>query len=72
VVFAQTIERPVQFVSELLNGKRELTADTARRLEAALDIPAGFWLRYEAEYRLTKSSLDPELATRIREKALAW
>ena len=38
-------------VSHLVNGDVMLTARTALLLEAALGIPAGFWLRLEATYR---------------------
>jgi HTH-type transcriptional regulator/antitoxin HigA len=71
---ASIIERPPQFVSDLIHGKRELTIDTAQRLEAALGISAGFWIRYEAEYRLNKAEREPRdiaLFERIREKAAA-
>jgi HTH-type transcriptional regulator/antitoxin HigA len=44
--------RPPQQVSELLNGKRRLTPETALQLEAALGVTAQFWLNREAQYRL--------------------
>lgn len=68
---ARVIGRPPQFVSELVNGKRELTVDTARRLEAALDIPADFWMRREAAYRLrvAEDTDDASTLTAIRERA---
>jgi len=67
--FAEIIERPVGFVGDLLDGKAELTPDTALRLEAALEIPASFWIRYEAEYRLQRCLVDDALLSRIRTKA---
>jgi HTH-type transcriptional regulator/antitoxin HigA len=50
--FARILGRPEQFVSDLLSGKRILTPESAIQLEAALDVPAAFWLRREANYRL--------------------
>jgi hypothetical protein len=44
VQFAQILGRPPQHISELLNGKRLLTPETAIQLEAALDVPVRFWL----------------------------
>ena len=38
-------------ISHLVNGDVLLTARTALLLEAALNVPAGFWLRLEATYR---------------------
>ncbi len=69
--FATMIERPEQFVSELLNGKRPITVDTARRLEAAFGTPADFWLRREANYRLRVEPVDAEVMARIRSRQAA-
>lgn len=70
--FAQLIERPPQFVSELANGRRELTADTANRLAAALGSSPEFWLRLEANYRAWKASQSDDsvqVYDRIRERS---
>ncbi|MEA2551983.1 MAG: HTH-type transcriptional regulator / antitoxin HigA [Fimbriimonadaceae bacterium] len=50
--FAQLLGRPAQYVSELLNGKRQITIEAARELEAALGPSAQFWLGLESHYRL--------------------
>jgi len=50
--FAQVIGRPVQYVSDLVRGKRMLTVSAARELEAALGPSAEFWLGLETHYRL--------------------
>jgi len=49
---AEVMERPVQAVSEIIRGKKRVTEETARELEAALGIEAEFWTRTEALYRL--------------------
>lgn len=38
-------------VNEIVHGRAPITADTARRLERVVGIPADAWLRYEAAYR---------------------
>jgi len=69
--FAEVIGRPKQFVSDLLNGKRELTPDTALRLEAALGPSAEFWLRLEAKFRVYTAARDSRLLDEIRSRAIA-
>ncbi len=49
---AAKIERPPQAISEIIHGKKAITAETALDLESALGIPAYLWLRLEARYRL--------------------
>lgn len=44
--------RPKQFVSELINGKRQLTVETSLQLQAALGISARMWMNLENHYRL--------------------
>ena len=48
---AERIGRPVQFVSELLSGKRMLTPRTALQLETVTGIEAAFWNEAESAYR---------------------
>ena len=47
-------------ISNLINGKVELTFDMANRLESVLGLPAVFWSNLESQYRsdLLKSSKD--------------
>lgn len=52
VDFADIIGRPVQFVSELVNGKKELTAESATQIAAALGSQPSTWLGLQAEFRL--------------------
>ena len=49
---AELMGRPPQIVSELIRGKKELTADTALDLEQALGTPAYIWMSLESAYRL--------------------
>jgi HTH-type transcriptional regulator/antitoxin HigA len=47
----QRLGRPQKTISEIINGKAEITADTALQLERALGIPARFWGSLESRYR---------------------
>ena len=49
---AEAMGRPPQMVSELIRGKKELTAETALDLERVLGIPAYLWVALEGSYRL--------------------
>ena len=50
---AEALRLPVEAVEELISGERAITPDIAVGLEAALGIPAQFWLNGEALYRAT-------------------
>jgi len=49
--------RPEQTVSEIINGKKGITHDTALELEKVLGIPASFWVNLEGSFQLTKARL---------------
>ncbi|MHB1357366.1 MAG: helix-turn-helix domain-containing protein [Anaerolineae bacterium] len=49
---ALIINRPEQMISEIINARKQITAETAHDFEQALDIPATFWLSLEANYQL--------------------
>jgi HTH-type transcriptional regulator/antitoxin HigA len=50
--FADILGRPVQAVSEILNGKKEITPETAVAIGAALGTSAELWLNLQSAYRL--------------------
>ncbi len=39
-------------LSEIIHGKRNLTAELALRLEKALDIDAAFWMRLQVKFEI--------------------
>ena len=41
-------------MSEIINGKRNLTPDLAVRLEDALGIKADFWMKYQMAYEIDR------------------
>lgn len=57
--FAGIIDRPLQAVSEILNGKKAITAETACSFSEALGTTPELWLNLQSAYRLH----------RLREKA---
>lgn len=73
--FSEIIGRPIQAVSEILNGKKEITAETAIAFGDALGTSAELWLNLQTTFRLhvqrsaeTRAGLsDVERRARIRE-----
>jgi HTH-type transcriptional regulator/antitoxin HigA len=57
--FAEILGRPVQFVSEIITGKKEITRESAAQIGAALDTSAEFWLNLQDSYHLWRQSQDP-------------
>jgi len=58
---------PPNRVSEIVNGKRSITANTALRLEKYFGVEAQFWLNLQSEYdlRMVKRKIGPEIERRI-------
>ena len=50
--FAEIIGRPVQAVSEILNGKKEITTETAWAFADALGTTPEIWLNLQTRFRL--------------------
>lgn len=49
---ARQLGRPEQVVSEIVNGKKGITAETALGLESVLGASADFWLGLQMTYEL--------------------
>ena len=49
---ARQIEVPASRITEILNGRRAITGDTALRLAHFLDTSAEFWLNLQKLYEL--------------------
>lgn len=58
---------PPNRISEIVNGKRGITADTALRLERYFGIEAQFWLNLQCEYdlRMMKRKIGSDIEQRI-------
>jgi len=65
---AADIDVPPSRISELVNGQRPITADTALRLGLFFGMEARFWLNLQAEYdiRVSTRELTAKLTPRIR------
>ena len=49
---ARELHVPANLISQLIAGKRSMTADTALRLERWLGVSAAFWLNLQKRYEL--------------------
>jgi addiction module HigA family antidote len=58
---------PPNRISEIVNGKRAITADTALRLQRYFGVEAQFWLNLQTEYdlRMMKRKIWPDIERRI-------
>lgn len=58
---------PPNRISEIVNGKRAITADTALRLERYFGIEAQFWLNLQTEFdlRIMKRKIGADIEKRI-------
>jgi addiction module HigA family antidote len=50
---AEAIGRPEQVISEIVHGKKGITAETALQLAAAFGVSAEFWMNLQTSYELT-------------------
>ena len=64
---SRDIDVPPNRISEIVNGKRGISADTALRLERYFGIEAQFWLNLQSEYdlRIMKRKIGPDIEQRI-------
>lgn len=64
---SRDINVPPNRISEIVNGKRGISADTALRLERYLGIEAQFWLNLQSEYdlRIIKRKIGSDIEQRI-------
>ena len=57
-------------ISEIVNGKRSVTADTALRLARFFDVTPGFWLGLQKQYDLdvAEDALEGRLECEVKTK----
>lgn len=55
---ADRLDRPVQVISEIVNGKKTITEETALSLERVLGVSASFWLNLETAFQLALARAD--------------
>jgi len=64
---ARDLSVPPNRISEIVNGKRAITADTALRLQRYFGLEAQFWLNLQTEYdlRIMKRKIWSDIERRI-------
>lgn len=66
---AAVMDRPEQMISEIIHGKKQITAETARQLGKALGTSAEFWLNLEMQYQLQqRNSAEKEAEIELRSR----
>lgn len=70
---SRDINVPPNRISEIVNGKRAITADTALRLGKYFAVSPEIWLDLQSDYdlRVAQRTVWPEIETRIRMRAVA-
>ena len=68
--FAAVLDRPLQFVNEILKDKKELTRESAAQVGAALGQTPEFWLQLQDAHELLKQSNDVRVQSRLEEVRL--
>jgi HTH-type transcriptional regulator/antitoxin HigA len=66
---AQVIRRPISAVNEMINGKKRITAETAKAIGLALDTGPELWVNLQTAYDLFQAP-DPDPAITQRAKAI--
>src|SRR4030067_1275041 len=64
---SRDLDVPPNRISEIVNGKRSITADTALRLQRYFGVEAQFWLNLQTEYdlRVMKRKIWADIERRI-------
>ena len=68
---AKALGIPQNRVSDIVRGRRGITADTALRLERAFGVSAAFWLNLQAQYELEVAQQETGSIIRKTVKRLA-
>ena len=68
---ARDLDVPPGRISEIVNGKRAITADTALRLARCLGTSAELWLNLQSDYalRIARRDLGPIIKASVRRRA---
>lgn len=70
---ARELDVPVNRVTQILNGERGITADTALRLSCWLGTSPELWLTLQSRYELRKAQAEvgEEIRARVRPRQAA-
>jgi addiction module HigA family antidote len=69
--FARALDIPVNRVTQVLNGQRGITADTALRLARYFGTSAEFWLNLQSLYELRRAeqAVGAEIRAKVNPRA---
>lgn len=69
--FAQALGVPANRLTEIIAGRRAITADTALRIGRYFGGPADYWMRLQARYDLLKAAAEKgeEIARTVTPRA---
>ena len=70
---ARDLDVPAGRLSEIINGKRAITANTALRLEKYFGVSAQFWLNLQSRYdlKIARREIWPSVEPRVRSRDVA-
>ncbi len=65
---AKDIKVPANRISQIIHGKREITADTALRLGKYFGIEPEFWINLQVRYnmKIAKSNLEKKIEKEVK------
>lgn len=65
---AKDIKVPANRISQIIHGKREITADTALRLGKYFSIEPEFWINLQTRYnmKIAKSKLEKKIEKEVK------
>lgn len=63
--FAAVVDRPTQFVSEIVTGKKEITRESAAQIGAALSQSPEYWLKLQDQYLLAEQAKNPTTQAKL-------
>jgi antitoxin HigA-1 len=66
--FSEKLHVPTNRITEILNGQRAITADTALRLSAFFGTTAEFWLKLQNAYDLKTTEI--KLGKKIKKEVI--
>ena len=67
---AAIMDRPEQVISEIINDKKRITADTAHELGQAFGTSSEFWMNLEMNYRLHRADAGEDASAIVRRRQL--
>jgi HTH-type transcriptional regulator/antitoxin HigA len=68
--FAEILDRPAQFVSEIIAGKKEITRESAAQIGAAFGTSTELWLNLQDAYYLWRQGQDDRTQSELRDVRL--